>query len=62
MILTLCCASITYVSLYNSLLVTFSKCQPQWHVTMSTNYIKWTAFLVTVVACIPLRQSYFDYD
>ena len=51
-----------YVYLYDDLLVTFAKCQPQWHVTVSTYYIKWTAFLITVVARIPLRQSYLDYD
>ena len=62
MVLASRCTSITYVSLYDILLVTVSKCQPQWHMTVSNNYIKWTAFLVTVVACIPLRQSYFDYD
>ena len=44
------------------LLVTFSKCRFLGHVTVSTDYIKRTAFLVTVVARIPLRQSYFDYD
>ena len=31
---------ITYVYLYNILLVTFLKCQSQWHVTVSANYIK----------------------
>ena len=31
---------ITYVYLYDVLLIAFSECQPQWHVTMSTNYIK----------------------
>ena len=45
-----------------SYLLQFSKCQSQWHVTMSTSYIKWTAFLITVVAHIPLRQSYLDYN
>ena len=62
MVLASRCASITYAYSYDVLLVAFSKCQPQWYVTVSTNYIKWTAFLVTVVARIPLRQSYFDYD
>jgi hypothetical protein len=52
----------TYIYLYDDSLVTFSKCQPQWHVTMSTYYIKGAAFFVAVVAHIPLRQSYFDYD
>ena len=56
------CALFPYVYFYDVLLVTVSKCQSWWHVTMSTNYIKWTAFLVIVVARIPLRQSYFDYD
>ena len=53
---------VPHVYLYDALPVTFSKCQPQWHVTVSTNYIKETAFLVIVVARIPLRQSYPDYD
>ena len=56
------CILLPYVYLYDVLLVTFSKCQSWWHVTVSTSYIKWTAFLVIVVACIPLRQSYSDYD
>ena len=51
-----------FVYPYDILLVTFSKCQPQWHVTVSTSYIKRTAFLVTVVARIPLRQFHSDYD
>ena len=54
--------ALPYVYLYDVLLVTFLKCQPQWHVTVSTNYIKRTAFLVVVVARIPLRQSYSNYD
>ena len=54
--------ALAYVYLYDVLLVTFSKCQPRWHVTVSTSYIKRTAFLVIVVARIPLRQSYSDYD
>ena len=29
-----------YLPLYDVLSVTFSKCQPQWHVTISTTYIK----------------------
>ena len=58
--LTLCL--VTYVTIYDVLPVTFLKCQPQWHVTVSMNYIKWTASFITVVARIPLRQSYFDYN
>ena len=61
-VLASCCASLPYVYPYNVLPITFSECQLQWHVTVSTYYIKWTAFLVIVVARIPLRQSYFDYN
>ena len=38
--------------------VMFSKCQSQLHMTVDACYIKWTAFLIIVVARIPLRQSY----
>ena len=51
---------ITYICL--TYLLRFSKCQSQWHVTVSTSYIKWTAFLIIVVARIPLRQFSLDYD
>ena len=56
------CTLLPMFTCYDVLLVTFSKCQSRWHVTVSTSYIKWTAFLVIVVARIPLRQSSFDYD
>ena len=56
------CTLLPYVYLYDVLLVTFSKCQSRWHVTVSTSYIKRTAFLIIVVARIPLRQFYLDYD
>ena len=51
-----------YVYPYDVLLVIFLKCQPQWHVTVSTDYIKWIASFVAVVACIPLRQSRLKYN
>ena len=62
MVLASRCDLLLYVYVYDVLPVTFSECQPRWHVTVSTNYIKWTAFFVIVVVCIPLRQSYLDYD
>ena len=61
-VLASCCDLLPYVYIYDVLPVTFSECQSRWHVTVSTDYIKWTAFLVIVVARIPLRQSYLDYD
>ena len=56
------CVLTPYVYPYDVLLVTFSECQFRRHVTVSTYYIKRTAFLVIVVARIPLGQSYLDYD
>ena len=56
------CTVLPYVYLYEVLLVTFLKYQFRQHVTVSTDYIKWTASFVTVVVRIPLRQSYLDYD